>query len=128
MFVVSDYPSSALDERVEDTNLVLLDISGAARDELLADNAAVAAFDIPGGTYPGQEEPVETVNVPQTLFATSDLNERLAYDLVRVLHEETGQIDHELADQIELETSVDALGPVPLHTGAQRYFEETGVL
>jgi TRAP-type uncharacterized transport system substrate-binding protein len=52
----------------------------------------------------------------------------MAYDLVRVMYENAGDIGHDVGSQVQLDTALDGLGSMELHPGARRYYEEQGVL
>ncbi|MFV2194638.1 TAXI family TRAP transporter solute-binding subunit [Nocardiopsis sp. LOL_012] len=95
---------------------------------LMADDPSYSILEIPGGTYNGQDEPVNTLTQWATLYTTSALDEDTAYELVRVMYENAGDIGHDVGSQVLLETAIDGLGDVELHPGAQRYYEEQGIL
>jgi len=82
---------------------------------------------IPAVTYPGQEEDIDTVVVPNVLVARADMDEQLAYDIVRVMFENKDQLVqvHSAAESLTLETAM-ASEALPYHPGAMRYFEEQG--
>ncbi|MFZ5824839.1 MAG: TAXI family TRAP transporter solute-binding subunit [Bacillota bacterium] len=87
-------------------------------------------YAIPQGTYPGQREDVRTVAVANILIARADMEEELAYQLVRSLYEGRGELlrAHPAAD-IKIEHALRGItGVLPLHPGAARYFKKVGVL
>ena len=83
---------------------------------------------VPGGTYPGQDEDVEVVVVPNVLVVNEAMDEALAYDIVATMFEFQDQLalGHPEAANLSLETATQN-SPVPFHPGAIRYFEEQGV-
>ncbi len=82
------------------------------------------------GLYPGVDEPVTWVTNWATLYTTSDLDEDTAYDLVRVLYEQNESIAeaHATGSQIQLDTALDGRIEIPIHPGAERYYDEQGAL
>jgi len=83
---------------------------------------------IPGGTYPGQDEPLEVVVVPNLLVVNEAFDAELAYQIVKAMFE--GKADlaaaHPAANDLTLETAT-LNSPLPFHPGAVRYYEEQGV-
>lgn len=83
---------------------------------------------IPSGTYPGQDRDILTIGVPNILAVHEDVDEDVVYQITRTIFEELGYLQglHSTTRQISLDQAVDGL-PLPIHAGAQRYFEEKGV-
>jgi TRAP transporter TAXI family solute receptor len=82
---------------------------------------------IPADTYPGQSEDVESIVVPNVLVVHADMDEQLAYDIVRVMFENKDQLVavHSAANELSLDTAMSSQA-LPYHPGAVRYFEEQG--
>jgi uncharacterized protein len=57
----------------------------------------------------------------------SDMDEDVVYDLVRTMYENAGDVEHAASEATQLDIAVDSLGPISLHPGAQRYYDEQGV-
>ncbi|WP_435101838.1 TAXI family TRAP transporter solute-binding subunit [Arhodomonas sp. AD133] len=87
----------------------------------------LASYTLRKGIYEGVEEPVKTVSVPNVLTVNADMSEDLAYQITKVLFEQTqALIDiHPAANDTTVEFSLNST-PVPFHPGALRYYEETG--
>lgn len=88
---------------------------------------AVATF--PAGSYNGDvKQATPTVGVPNVLLAHADMDEQLAYDIVKAIFEYKDELVavHPSAAEITLQE-----GPTsrvaPYHPGAIRYFREKGV-
>jgi hypothetical protein len=82
--------------------------------------------EIPADTTNGQSRPTKTIAVPNLLVVRSDMPEQLAHDLTRLLferQEDLGANVHPSAKRIPAPKDQQS-APVPLHRGAQRYFEE----
>ena len=128
-FVTSGTPTSAVVELGTARDLRILSLTDAAMTSLQADYPFYVRVEITNAEYSFITEPVQTLAVLATLVTTTDLDEQVAYDIVRAIIE--GQADVELAHarggNISPENSVYGIG-VPLHPGAARYFREIGVL
>jgi TRAP transporter TAXI family solute receptor len=74
-------------------------------------------------------EPINTVAVQATLIASADLDEQVAYDIVKGIIEskESIMVVHAKGAFIDPEYAVQAVS-VDFHPGAKRYFQEIGVL
>lgn len=126
-FVTSGVPNPALTELATNTDFIVLPIEGEGRENLLSELDYFIEDVIPGDTYQ-QSEDVETVGVVNHLMVSSELSEDAVYDITRVFFENLDAIhnSHAAAEDITLEDATDGL-TVPLHPGAERYFEENGV-
>jgi len=83
---------------------------------------------IPGGTYPGQDEALDVIVVPNLLVVHQDFDEALAHDILAAMFEHRDDLiaAHPAAQDLTLENAV-TNSPIPFHPGALRYFAEQGV-
>jgi hypothetical protein len=82
---------------------------------------------IPAGAYRGQDEDVPSLSTPNLLVVRADMDDELAYSLIRELLEaqpELAQV-HPVARRISAEYTLD-VSPIPLHPGVVRYLREQG--
>jgi TRAP transporter TAXI family solute receptor len=98
----------------------LLPVDGEPMEKLLAKRSYLKVVTLPADTYKGLA-PITTIEVP-ILWAVSDaLDPSLAYGLAKALASQVlasngkSPIDFALAD---------ATGPLPLHAGAKRFYDE----
>ncbi len=106
-------------------------------DDLAKINEIIPAYipsKIPGGVYEGVSEDVLTPAVSAMLVVSSDLDEELVYGITAALwNSNTRKLldnGHAKGKQITAETALDgvaALG-VPLHSGAEKFYKEQGLL
>ncbi|QBI53275.1 TAXI family TRAP transporter solute-binding subunit [Streptomonospora litoralis] len=127
-FAILALPAGSIEQVATTSDVQLVDITGDGLDQLTTDNPSYSPLTIEAGTYNGQEEAAETVTNWATLYSTADLGEDTAYNLVKEMYERAGEIGHDVGEQIELDTATQGRGPIELHPGAQRYYEEEGVL
>lgn len=83
---------------------------------------------IPAGTYPGQEKDVNTIAQPNFLAVRADVAEEDVYKITKTIYENLGflQSIHKATNAMALEKAIAGL-PMPLHSGAARYFREAGL-
>ncbi|GAA2098553.1 MULTISPECIES: TAXI family TRAP transporter solute-binding subunit [Brevibacterium] len=83
---------------------------------------------IPGGTYTGVDEDVQTIATWNVLVVPEGFNEDQAYELTQAVFDNLDQLSEvyaPLEDYITPENMEHS--PVPFHAGSMRYFEEAGI-
>ena len=68
-----------------------------------------------------------TVAVMAMLAVTDELSEDTVYDITKAIYENADSISHSKAEFINIDSALDGIG-VDLHPGAEKYYEEVGVL
>jgi len=86
------------------------------------------SFELPPGTYPYQEQAINTAASPNVLIVRDDVSEQIVYDLTRMLWENLATLQqiHSATRSMILEEALQGI-PVPLHPGALRYYLEQSV-
>jgi len=98
----------------------LLPVDGEPADKLITSKSFLKAVTLAGDTYKGLP-PVTTIEVPILWTVSDALDPKLAYDLAKALASQMlasngkSPIDFNLAD---------ATGPLALHAGAKRFYDE----
>ena len=128
-FVTAATPNTAIQELATARDLRILPITGAAAQALMATYQfyTQTTITVENSGYSWLPESVETLAVQATLVTTTDMDEQVAYDIVRALIEGRDDIGHDRGRDISPETAVQGLS-VPLHPGAERFFREIGYL
>ncbi|MCF3974461.1 TAXI family TRAP transporter solute-binding subunit [Paracoccus salsus] len=90
--------------------------------------APYVAETIPADTYDGQTEDVATVAVINFLVTSADVSDDLAYAMTRLMYENLDELKaaHAATASIDVQNALTGM-PVPVHPGAQRYYDEVGV-
>lgn len=127
LFATSGLPNPSLVELATNTDFVTVPIDGEGRDNLLSEYEFFQDAVIPEGTYEDDED-VDTVAVVNHLLVSSELSEESVYDITEAIFDNIDRVhgSHAEAENISLETASEGL-VVPLHPGAEQYFEENGV-
>jgi hypothetical protein len=81
---------------------------------------------VPADTY-GLPQDIATIAVPNLLVVSDAMPEQQAHDVTQAIFENLDALVavHPEAKNISVETATET-GPVPLHPGAQQYFDEQG--
>ena len=85
-------------------------------------------YTLPAGTYPGQERNVATIAQPNFLGVRADVDEEAVYQITKAMHENLPFLHNiqKATHAISLESALSGL-PVPLHSGAARFYQESGL-
>jgi len=124
-----DAPGSASIQQIMDTGFArILDIDQDVIeyfDELGLD----FPYTVPPRFVPGADREVETFAAPITFSTHDEMDADLVYELTKTMFENRERLAqvHPLANLMTLENALDGL-PFPLHPGAERYYEEQGLL
>ncbi|GAB3223719.1 TAXI family TRAP transporter solute-binding subunit [Glycomyces halotolerans] len=127
-FGILALPASSISEAAQGTDLTMVSIPDDVTQALTGDDPTLSSLEIPGGTYDGIDAPATTVTGWATLYALPSLNDDQVYELVKTMYENADSIDHSVASSISIDTALDGQVDVELHPGAERYFEEQGLL
>ncbi|MBE0403565.1 TAXI family TRAP transporter solute-binding subunit [Halomonas citrativorans] len=82
---------------------------------------------IPGGTYPGIDEDVQTTSLPVMAYTTSQMDDETAYTLTKTFWERRDAMAEETAWWGGITPDQLANMAGMLHPGALRYYEEAGI-
>lgn len=125
-FFVGGAPLGVVEELAAQGKIRLLPVDGKEIDALVAKAPYLTKADIPEGTYQNMPA-VPTLEVRAIWLVNAQVPDELVYEIVRALFNpgNRGLLDsgHPKGKLIRLETARDGL-PVPLHPGAQRYYDE----
>lgn len=127
-FIVAGPPTTAITELATTNGVYLINIDGELREKILESCPYYASQEIPANTYPGQENPVDTIAVKATVVVSAYLDDDTVYALTKAIFDHKDEIAVENAKGKEL--SIDAATEgmaAPFHKGAARYYEEHGI-
>ena len=120
-FVVGGWPVGAIEELANTNDVNIVPIDGENR-EAVKDAASWFADDtIPGGTYSGVSEDVETVSVQAMIATNEGVDESTVEEVTAAIFDNVGDLTIK-TDFISAETAQDGMS-IELHPGAAAYFE-----
>jgi TRAP transporter TAXI family solute receptor len=124
------HPSGSIQEATTACDSVLVNVTGDAVDQLVADNPFYRTATIPGGMYRGNDEDTMTFGVGATFVTSADVPDDVVYEIVRAVMENIDQfrsLHPAFANLDPAEMANDGLS-APLHPGAERYYREAGLI
>ena len=109
-------------------DIVTLNFTEEQLAEVNSDFELWSAYEIPAGTYPNQDEVINTIAQPNILAVREDVPEEDVYLITRTIYENLPFLNniHAATQAMALEKAIVGL-PMPLHPGAQRFYEEQGI-
>ena len=128
-FVTAGTPNTSILDLQTSRNLRILNLEDGIIDALIEKYPFYAMYTITTAEYSFLEADVNTVAVQATLIASPDLDEQVAYDIVKAIIEGKDALveAHSKGEFIDADYAVQGVS-VPFHPGARRYFTEIGVL
>ncbi len=127
-FIVAGAPTPAITELCTTNSAYLVPIDGEVAENLMASCPFYTLYDVPAGTYAGQEEAVTTVTVKATLIVSASASEDDVYKLTAAIFDNIDSITAENGKGAELSIENATSGmTAPFHAGAAKYFAEKGV-
>lgn len=121
-------PTSSILNLAATRDIRLIGLSDEEVANAQQEEEVFAPYELAAGMYDGMDEAVQTIGIPNVLVVNADMDEELAYQLTQLLFENTDELIavHPAANDTTVDFTMKST-PVPLHPGAIRYFEETGV-
>ena len=109
-------------------DVAILDVTDEELAKMDGGRGLWTRYVIPAGTYPGQDADINTIAQPNILAVNADVDEEHVYQLTKAMYENLPflQAIHPATKAMSLDAALAGL-PLPLHPGAQRYFEEAGL-
>ena len=127
-FISGAIGTAAIVELAVSREIVLVPFSDDEMTKITASMPSYTALLVPPQVYKGIDEPVQTPSLWNMLTVHKDMDEDLAYRLLKTMFEHKKELEtiSKVAKFITVESSRDT-GTLPLHPGARRYYDETFV-
>lgn len=124
------HPSGAIQEATTACDTVLVNVTGEAIDQLIADNPFYRVAVIPGGMYRGSPDDVTTFGVGATFVSSAAVPDDVVYAVTKAIFENLDQFKglHPALAVLEPSEMVTDGNSAPLHEGAARFYREAGLL
>ena len=127
-FIVAGAPTPAIQELCTSASAYLVPIDGEVADKLMESSPYYTTYNVPAGTYDGQDEDVTTVTVKATLIVSASASEEDVYNITKAIFDNAEAITaaHAKGAELSIENATDGMA-APFHAGAAKYFAEKGV-
>ncbi|WP_410796032.1 TAXI family TRAP transporter solute-binding subunit [Palleronia sp. LCG004] len=124
------HPSGSIQEATTACDSILVDVNGPEVQKLVDENNYYRTATIPGGMYRGNDEDTETFGVGATFVTSDAVSDDVVYEVTKAVFENIDQFRslHPAFANLDPEEMANDGLSAPLHPGAQRYFEEAGLL
>ncbi len=130
-FFVGGFPADGIATLARRFPVKLVPLADEKAQEVLRQNRFFKESVIPAGTYAGQETDLQTLSVGALWITSTDQPDDLIYGVTKALWNDASRklLDegHVKGGLITLQTAQDSIA-IPLHSGAERYYREAGLL
>ena len=127
-FCTAGVQTTVIDELSKQCDIRILDLDQKSRDKLMKAYEFYTEYEIPAGTYNGQDKAVETVGVKAVLLANDKLDTETVENITKLIFEKKQELQYSLPVDIALDEKTSADGiTIPFHEGAAKYYESCGV-
>ena len=124
------HPSGSIKEATTSCDSVLVNVTGAAVDGLVANNDFYRTATIPGGMYNGNPDDTVTFGVGATVVSSTATSDHVIHSIVKGVFENFDsfkKLHPAFANLKKAEMISDGLS-APLHNGAAKYYKEAGLM
>jgi TRAP transporter TAXI family solute receptor len=128
-FLGGAIPTASITQVASGRDVLLIPFDPEAREGLIEQYPFFRPATIPAGTYPGQDEPYEGLDVGSMhLIVAADQDDELVYQLTRTLYENRELLaeKHPAGRAVNPANAVRDTG-TPFHPGAIRFYSEIGI-
>jgi len=136
LFTTAGYPTSSIMELMAGKECNFVSLDSEAVKKLCAKFPFYVPITIPGNTYNGQTEPVNSVATMALWLTYSGLDEDMVYRVTKALWAKGTKGEsgadvlariHDQGKNIRLETALNGV-TIPLHPGAETFYREAGLI
>ena len=122
-FTRGNDPSPAVQEMMQVPGVSFIPITAGQIEKMYEYNPFLHSTSIPAGMY-GRHPEIETAGVDMLLACNDDLPEELVYWITRILFESLPALADSLHSLRQIDFEHIQASPIPLHTGAARFYRE----
>lgn len=128
-FITAGTPTTAITELATSTKVVAVDLGDDVIAKLMNDFPFYTKYEMTSADYGFITDKVNTVAIMATYVVTNEMSEAQAYEITKNLWENADMATcHAKAAQMDIKTTVNGIGDVPLHPGALKYYVEKGIV
>ncbi|WP_066251317.1 TAXI family TRAP transporter solute-binding subunit [Neobacillus drentensis] len=127
-FVWAGLPVPAIQDLATVKKIKLISFTDEEIQKVIKGNSFMYHEVIPGGTYKGINEEIQTLAVNTQLVVRADVSEDTVYKFTKYVMEHLDSIHqaHKSMEELTKDTATNKL--IQLHPGAEKYYKEAGIL
>jgi uncharacterized protein len=127
-FYLVGHPSANIQDPTTVCGAKLVSVTGPAVDKLVKEKPYYAKATIPGGLYPGNDQPTQTYGVLATFVSSSKVPADTIYAVVKGVFDNFDEFKklHPALANLDPKTMIKDGLSAPLHEGAVKYYKEKG--
>jgi TRAP transporter TAXI family solute receptor len=127
-FYLVGHPSANIQDPTTVCGAKLVSVTGPAVDKLVKEKPYYAKATIPGGLYPGNEQPTQTYGVLATFVSSSKVPANTIYAVVKGVFDNFDEFKklHPALANLDPKSMIKDGLSAPLHDGAVKYYKEKG--
>jgi hypothetical protein len=124
------HPNGSIQEATTSCDAIIVPVTGAEVDKLVADNAYYAKAKIPGGMYKGTDADVDTFGVGATFVSSTKTDPETIYVVVEAVFDNFDRFKklHPAFEHLDAKAMTTNNLSAPLHDGAAKYYKEKGMM
>lgn len=128
--ILTGHPSQVVTDAITRCGAKVLGLNGPGMDELLRHHPEFSHFVLPAGTYPGQDEPLESIGAKAVVVAYQPASPHVVYWLVKSAVENIALLraSSPALSRLTPQEMFTTGNFLPFHPGAERYWAEIGLL
>jgi len=124
-------PASAITQAIATIGVKNVKILEFSQDQLETINNEFSVWTeyvIKSGTYPGQDQNINTISQSNLLVVHRDISEETVYQITKCIYNKLSTLQniHPATKVMSLQNAITGLS-IPLHPGALRYYQEKGI-
>ncbi len=131
-FITAGAPTTAITDLATTTDVVLVDLGDDIINSLIEKYPFYEKFEATADNtkYDFVTDTVNTVAIKATFVVTEKMSDDQVYEITKNLWEKQEEIAvaHAKGNEMVKENAVAAVGKVPVHPGAEKYYKEIGVI
>ncbi len=130
MIFSAGHPNGVIQEVTASCGARLINISGKAVSRMIKRYSYYAYAEIPKNIYINNKKKIKSFGVKATFVATTDLDEKIAYEIVKAVYDNFASFKtlHPVFQGLKREDLIYDGNTAPLHKGAVRYYKEKGLI
>ena len=119
-------PTAAVTELMTTSPVKILSLDPAYLARIQKDYPWYAAYTIPRGTYPKQDQDIHTTAIKMLMYTDKDLDDQVVYQMCRVFWENIQDLQKTIPSLkgIGVEEALEDISDLPVHPGAMKYYRE----